>query len=164
MKNLKIILFAFLSLSLITGCDKDFEEINTDPNSSVELPAHLLLGYSQRFYTNTMHSVLGGAGGDMGAIWAQMWTKVQYNGEFFTALTDHVASLGVNDPNTTRDVDWEIIDNVTTYRNGIYYIGVDSTGVYVRNSDMKLFWRIKTSDADFILRALALEVFPRRTR
>lgn len=81
MKNLKIILFAFLSLSLITGCDKDFEEINTDPNSSVELPAHLLLGYSQRFYTNTMHSVLGGAGGDMGSIWAQMWTKVQYNDE-----------------------------------------------------------------------------------
>lgn len=81
MKKLKLIILSFLTVSFITGCDTSFEETNTDPNNSTELPAHLLLGYSQRFYTNTIHGVLGGAGGDMGAIWAQMMTKVQYNDE-----------------------------------------------------------------------------------
>lgn len=81
MKKLKLIILSFLTVSIFTGCDTNFEETNTDPNNSTELPAHLLLGYSQRFYTNTMYSVLGGAGGDMGAIWAQLWTKVQYNDE-----------------------------------------------------------------------------------
>ena len=81
MKNLKLIILTFLTVAIFTGCDTKFEEVNTDPNNSTELPAHLLLGYSQRFYTNTIHGVLGGAGGDMGAIWAQLWTKVQYNDE-----------------------------------------------------------------------------------
>ncbi len=81
MKKIKVILLAFLSFTMFTGCDTNFEEINTDPDRSVELPAHLLLGYTQRFYSNTMHSLLGGAGGDMGAMWAQSWSKVQYNDE-----------------------------------------------------------------------------------
>ncbi len=81
MKKLKYLILTFLTVSIFTGCDTKFEEINTDPNNSTQLPAHLLLGYSQRFYTNTIYGVLGGAGGDMGAIWAQLWTKVQYNDE-----------------------------------------------------------------------------------
>ena len=81
MKKIKFLILTFLTVAIFTGCDTKFEEINTDPNNSTELPAHLLLGYSQRFYTNTIHGVLGGAGGDMGAIWAQLWTKVQYNDE-----------------------------------------------------------------------------------
>ncbi len=81
MKKLKISILFFLSLAMVTSCDKDFEETNTNPDRSTELPPDLLLGYSQRFYANTVHGVLGGAGGDMGAIWAQQWTKVQYNEE-----------------------------------------------------------------------------------
>ncbi|WP_223129418.1 SusD/RagB family nutrient-binding outer membrane lipoprotein [Sinomicrobium weinanense] len=78
---MKKILYVLFSLIMITGCDKDFEELNTDPNNPVALPAHLLLGGSQRVYSNVLYGVLGGAGGDMGAVWAQTWTKVQYNDE-----------------------------------------------------------------------------------
>ncbi len=79
MKNIKIILFAFLSLILTTGCEKDFEELNTDPNNPVVIPADLLLGYSQRIYTNSIYGMQ--RGGDMGGCWSQQWSKVQYNDE-----------------------------------------------------------------------------------
>ncbi len=79
MKKIKIILYAFLSFVLITGCDNGFEELNKDPNNSVALPAHLLLGYTQRQFMNTHYG--GQRGGDMGECWAQHWSKVQYNDE-----------------------------------------------------------------------------------
>jgi len=79
MKKIKIILYAFLSFVLVTGCDNGFEELNKDPNNSVALPAHLLLGYSQRQFMNTHYGVQ--RGGDMGECWAQHWSKVQYNDE-----------------------------------------------------------------------------------
>lgn len=50
------------------------------------------------------------------------------------------------------------------YRNGLYYIGVDSIGATVRNSDTKIFWRLTTTDSNWVLRLLALEVFLRRRR
>lgn len=81
MKKYRIILFVFFCLGIVSSCDKDFEELNTDPNNPVAVPAHLLLGSTQRIYSNVLHGVLGGTGGDMGAIWAQLWTKVQYNDE-----------------------------------------------------------------------------------
>lgn len=79
MKNIKLILLAFLSFTLVTSCDKDFEELNTDPDNPVAVPAHLLLGYAQRTYTNTIYGMQ--RGGDMGGAWAQHWSKVQYNNE-----------------------------------------------------------------------------------
>ena len=79
MKNINIILYAFLSFVLVTGCTKDFEELNQDPNNPVAIPAHLLLGYAQRTFVNTIYGVQ--AGGDMGECWAQHWSKVQYNDE-----------------------------------------------------------------------------------
>lgn len=82
MKNIKLIVFVLLSLTIATtSCTKDFEELNTDPNNPVAIPAHLLLGGTQRILMNVQYGVLGGAGGDMGAVWAQQWTKVQYNDE-----------------------------------------------------------------------------------
>jgi hypothetical protein len=79
MKKINIILYTFLSFILVTSCDKDFEELNVDPNNSTAVPAHLLLGGAQKTYMNTMYSA--GLGGDMGACWAQHWSKVQYNDE-----------------------------------------------------------------------------------
>ncbi|MDA9317084.1 SusD/RagB family nutrient-binding outer membrane lipoprotein [Polaribacter sp.] len=79
MKKTNIILFTFLSFILLIGCDKDFEELNVDPNNSTAVPAHLLLGGTQRVYANTMYSTQ--LGGDMGACWGQHWSKVQYNDE-----------------------------------------------------------------------------------
>ena len=79
MKKLNIILYTFLSFVLFTGFDEGFEELNVDPNNSTAVPAHLLLGGPQRIYMNTMYSAQ--YGGDMGACWAQQWSKVQYNDE-----------------------------------------------------------------------------------
>ena len=79
MKKINIILYTFLSFVLFTGCDKGFEEFNVDPNNSTVVPAHLLLGGPQKKYMNIMYSVQ--YGGDMGACWAQQWSKVQYNDE-----------------------------------------------------------------------------------
>ena len=79
MKKINLILYTFLSLLLVTSCDTGFEELNTDPNNSTAVPAHLLLGGPQRIYMNTIYSA--GRGGDMGECWAQHWSKVQYNDE-----------------------------------------------------------------------------------
>ena len=79
MKNIKIIFYAFLGFVLITGCTEDYEKLNEDPNRSSSIPAHLLLGYTQRNFVNTLYTTQ--YGGDMGACWAQHWSKVQYNGE-----------------------------------------------------------------------------------
>jgi len=79
MKKINIILYTFLSFVLFTGCDEGFEELNVDQNNSTAIPAHLLLGGTQRIYTNTMYSAQ--LGGDMGECWAQHWSKVQYNDE-----------------------------------------------------------------------------------
>jgi hypothetical protein len=79
MKKINIILYTFLSFLLVTSCDTDFEELNTDPNNSTAVPAHLLLGGPQRIYMNTLYSAQ--RGGDMGECWAQHWSKVQYNDE-----------------------------------------------------------------------------------
>jgi len=79
MKKINIILYTFLSFLLVTSCDSGFEELNTDPNNSTAVPAHLLLGGPQRIYMNTIYSAQ--RGGDMGACWAQHWSKVQYNDE-----------------------------------------------------------------------------------
>jgi hypothetical protein len=79
MKKFKIILLALISFSITTGCDGNFEELNKDPNNPVAVPADLLLGYAQRQYSNATYGVQ--RGGDMGACWAQHWSKVQYNDE-----------------------------------------------------------------------------------
>ncbi|WP_299670725.1 SusD/RagB family nutrient-binding outer membrane lipoprotein [uncultured Polaribacter sp.] len=79
MKKINIVLYTLLSFILITGCDRGFEELNVDPNNSTAVPAHLLLGGPQRIFINTMYGMQ--LGGDMGACWAQHWSKVQYNDE-----------------------------------------------------------------------------------
>ncbi len=81
MKKIKLIMCTVVVMFSVVGCTKDFEELNTDPNNATVIPGDLLLGTTQRIYMNVMHGVLGGTGGDMGAIWAQLWTKVQYNDE-----------------------------------------------------------------------------------
>jgi hypothetical protein len=79
MKKIYIYLYTFLSMLLVTSCDTGFEELNTDPNNSTAVPAHLLLGGPQRIYMNSIYGAQ--RGGDMGECWAQHWSKVQYNDE-----------------------------------------------------------------------------------
>jgi hypothetical protein len=78
MKKLSIYIFALFAL-ISVSCDKDFEEVNTDPNNPTKVPAHLLLGNIIRVNQNAIYGMQ--QGGDMGMCWAQHLSKVQYNDE-----------------------------------------------------------------------------------
>jgi Starch-binding associating with outer membrane len=78
MKKISILFLSILGL-IVTGCDNKFEEINTDPNNPLKVPAHLLLGNIVRVNQNTIYGMQ--QGGDMGMCWAQHASKVQYNAE-----------------------------------------------------------------------------------
>ena len=55
MKNIYKTLSICLPLGLtmlVTGCDSNFEEINTDPDKPTEISADLQLGYIERSLVN----------------------------------------------------------------------------------------------------------------
>lgn len=68
-----------VATAFIASCDKDFEEVNTNPNDPISVPSGLMLGQIVRNVTNTLY--INQYGGDMGACWSQQWGKVQYNDE-----------------------------------------------------------------------------------
>lgn len=78
MKKISIYILALFAL-ISVSCDKDFEEVNTDPNNPTKVPAHLLLGNIIRVNQNAIYGMQ--QGGDMGMCWAQHLSKVQYNDE-----------------------------------------------------------------------------------
>lgn len=78
MKKISILFITVLSLFAVS-CDNNFEEVNTDPNNPVAVPAHLLLGNIIRVNQNTLYGMQ--QGGDMGMCWSQHVSKVQYNDE-----------------------------------------------------------------------------------
>jgi hypothetical protein len=61
------------------GCDKGFEELNTNPNEPTSVPSGLLLADIVRNTGNYMYSTF--VGGDMGSCWSQQWAKVNYEDE-----------------------------------------------------------------------------------
>ncbi|WP_290859514.1 SusD/RagB family nutrient-binding outer membrane lipoprotein [Flavobacterium sp.] len=78
MKKIVYLFIASIAFTAVS-CDKDFEEINTTPNSPVVTDPNLLLAASM---INTQDIVYNAqVGGDMGLCWAQHWSKVQYNDE-----------------------------------------------------------------------------------
>jgi len=79
MKKIVLSLFLFTSLFSTVSCDKDFEEVNTDPNNPTKVPAHLMLGNIARVNQNAIYDMF--VGGDMGMCWAQHVSKIQYNDE-----------------------------------------------------------------------------------
>lgn len=78
---MKRIIYLFIaSMAFVAvSCDKDFEEINTSPNSPSSTDPNLLLSTAITATQNTMYNAQ--VGGDMGLCWAQHWSKVQYNDE-----------------------------------------------------------------------------------
>jgi len=80
MKKIKILIsiLVFGSLFFI-GCDKGFEELNTNPNEPTSVPSGLLLADIVRNTGNYTYSTF--FGGDMGSCWAQHWAKVNYEDE-----------------------------------------------------------------------------------
>ena len=103
-KSQKIILGLFLAAGMIWSCTKDFEEMNTNPNSPVDVPAI-------NIFTNT---VVNGLNRQMGGwiqhtylgVWCQQWCKVQYidedrymprdmSGEFQAPYTSELKNLTI---------------------------------------------------------------------
>ena len=78
MKKIIYLFIASLAISTVS-CDKDFEEINTTPNSSLTTDPNLLLAGAIITSQNVVYNAQIGA--DMGLCWAQHWSKVQYNDE-----------------------------------------------------------------------------------
>ena len=78
-QNIKYISISLLILFLVGACTDNFEEINTNPNGPVSVPSTLLIASIAEVTQDRMNSVF--VGGDMGACWAQLWGKVQYNDE-----------------------------------------------------------------------------------
>lgn len=77
MKRFKFtMIFTLIAALVLVSCDKDFEEVNTDPNNPTVVPSHLLLPSSVRQFQNTNYSTF--VGGEL-AGWAQQLCKVQYN-------------------------------------------------------------------------------------
>jgi hypothetical protein len=69
-----------LSLFLVfgfTSCDKDFEEINTDPNNPTEINVDLELGYIQRTLVNRLNDYF--LTGEAADEWVQHVSKPVYN-------------------------------------------------------------------------------------
>jgi len=79
MKINKFIIPSLLSLVLVFACTKDFEEINTNPNGPIAVPAVLLIPSLAEGTMDQLYSTFNG--GDMGSCWGQHWAKVQYNDE-----------------------------------------------------------------------------------
>lgn len=78
MKKLFYLFIASLAVTTVS-CDKDFEEINTSPNSSQITDPNLLLSTTITATQNVLYNAQ--IGGDMGLCWAQHWSKVEYNDE-----------------------------------------------------------------------------------
>lgn len=77
--KIKYIGLIFSVLFIIQSCDQGFEELNQNPNDPAIIPAELLTADIVRSAANNLYTTF--LGGDMGACWAQHWTKVQYNDE-----------------------------------------------------------------------------------
>jgi hypothetical protein len=75
-KSPKLILGLFLAAGMIWSCTKDFEELNTNPNNPVDVPAINVFtnavqsGIARQMGGWIQHTYLG--------VWCQQWCKVQY--------------------------------------------------------------------------------------
>lgn len=113
-KSSKIILGLFLAAGMVWSCTKNFEEINTNPNNPVDVPAIDIFtnavqnGVSRQLGGWIQHTYLG--------VWCQQWCKVQYidedkymprdmSGEFQAPFTSELKNLEIviNKANTTGD-------------------------------------------------------------
>lgn len=74
--NISLLLSLFLVLGF-TSCDKDFEEINTDPNNPSQINVDLELGYIQRSLVNTLNDYF--LTGEAADAWVQHLSKPVYN-------------------------------------------------------------------------------------
>ena len=79
MKKIKFIVMLLVvsQFALLTGCDKDFEEVNSNPNDPVAVPSDLLLAAVLRNVGNANQDYF--LAGETGSCWVQHLGKPVYN-------------------------------------------------------------------------------------
>jgi len=77
MRIIKYILIAFITMATIVGCDKDFEEINSNIDDPVTVPSSMLIGTTIRYMANELYSTFNGV--EHGETWVQHLSQIQYN-------------------------------------------------------------------------------------
>ena len=80
MNTIKKLILALLALPvLLTGCDKNFDEINTSPNSTTKVPTAFIMTYAQReigyYFFDAWRS------GRQSSLACQHWSQTNYSDE-----------------------------------------------------------------------------------
>lgn len=78
--NIKnLIILSSLLIFLFTGCTKDFDEVNSNPNSPTEVPTStLMINAQKRLIEDTRDEWFSGR---MALLWSQYWAQVNYTEE-----------------------------------------------------------------------------------
>ncbi len=74
-----IVLFLAASLIIFSGCTKNFEEINKNPNAPVDVPTSTLMINAQKRLMDDIRDEW--ASGRMALLWVQYWAQVNYTEE-----------------------------------------------------------------------------------
>lgn len=74
-----IVLFLAASLFIFSGCTKNFEEINKNPNAPVDVPTSTLMINAQKRLMDDIRDEW--ASGRMALLWVQYWAQVNYTEE-----------------------------------------------------------------------------------
>ncbi|NCD42441.1 MAG: SusD/RagB family nutrient-binding outer membrane lipoprotein [Bacteroidia bacterium] len=74
-----IVLFLAASLIIFSGCTKNFEDINKNPNAPVDVPTSTLMINAQKRLLDDIRDEW--ASGRMALLWVQYWAQVNYTEE-----------------------------------------------------------------------------------
>jgi hypothetical protein len=118
-KSQKIVLGLFLVAGMLSSCTKGFEQMNTNPNNPVDVPALNINVPAIIVFTNAVqNSVSRQMGGWIQhtylGVWCQQWCKVQYidedrymprdmSGEFNAPYTSELKNLTIVINKATKD-------------------------------------------------------------
>lgn len=81
-------IFGFFTLLMVAGCDKGFEEMNTDPNQPTEVPVGFLLTSTQSAAVDDIWDEW--QNGRFGMLYSQYWAQNEYTDEDRYALRQNV--------------------------------------------------------------------------
>ena len=136
-KTKKLILGLFIAVGLLSSCTDGFEEMNTNPNNPVDVPAI-------NIFTNAVqNSISRQLGGWMQhtylGVWCQQWCKIQYidedrymprdmSGEFEGPYTSELKNLQIVIDKTTESGDDKLLAAAKIMRAWTYLYLTDTWG------------------------------------
>jgi hypothetical protein len=137
MKSQKIILGLFLIVALLSSCTKDFEKMNQNPNSPVDVPALNVFtnavqsSVDRQFGGWIQHTYLG--------VWSQQWCKIQYidedrymprdmSGEFNAPFTSELKNLTIVIKKATEEKNDRLLAAAKIMRAWVFMYSTDVWG------------------------------------